>query len=45
MIGCLLGDIDPCPKCKERKGFKWHWGSISDSQGYAECNSCGEKFK
>ena len=36
--------IEACPKCKEKKGYTWHWGDISDSHGYAECKGCGAKL-
>ena len=36
--------IDACPKCKEKQGYTWHWGEISNSQGYAECKGCGAKL-
>ena len=39
-----MTDIDACPKCKEKKGYIWHWGEISNSQGYAECKGCGVKL-
>ena len=39
-----MTDIDACPKCKKRDGFKWHWGNISNSPGYSECISCGAKL-
>ena len=39
-----MTEIESCPKCKEKKGFTWHWGNISNSQGYAECKSCGVKL-
>jgi hypothetical protein len=37
--------IDTCSKCKKNEGYTWHWGEISNSQGYAECKGCGEKYK
>ena len=40
-----MTDIDTCSKCKKKEGYKWHWGEISNSQGYAECKGCGAKFK
>jgi hypothetical protein len=36
--------IQPCPKCKAAKGWKWTWGrNDGASKGYATCNSCGAK--
>jgi len=41
-----MTDIDPCPKCKKRKGFTWHWGqNDGKGVGYAECKGCGAKLK
>ena len=37
--------IDICSSCKKKEGYIWHWGEISNSQGYSECKSCGAKFK
>jgi len=40
-----MSDIDPCPKCKKRDGWTWHWGKNDGmGTGYGECNSCGAKF-
>tara|TARA_B100000029_G_scaffold269132_2_gene264484 strand:+ start:4359 stop:4478 length:120 start_codon:yes stop_codon:yes gene_type:complete len=37
--------IQPCPKCKAAKGWKWTWGkNDGHSKGYSTCNGCGAKF-
>ncbi len=37
--------IQPCPKCKSTKGWKWTWGkNDGHSKGYLTCNGCNAKF-
>jgi hypothetical protein len=37
--------IDACPKCKEQKGFIWHWGqNDGKGTGYSECKGCKAKL-
>ena len=37
--------IDPCPKCKKKNGWEWHWGSLDgEKKGWSECKNCGAKF-
>ena len=32
-----MSDIDPCPKCKKRDGWVWHWGKNDGmGAGYGE---------
>jgi len=38
--------IDPCPKCKKKAGYKWHYSTDSEmTNGWGECVGCGEKFR
>ena len=38
--------VDPCPKCKKKDGFYWHYAKDSGmTNGWGECNACGAKFK
>ena len=38
--------IDPCPKCKKKDGYDWHYAKDSSmTGGYGVCNACGAKFK
>lgn len=41
-----MTSIDPCPECKKRAGWIWHWSSFGkDSKGYGECMNCGWEDK
>ena len=38
--------VDPCPKCKKKDGFYWHYATDTGmTNGWGECNACGVKFK
>ena len=40
-----LTEIEPCPKCKKKSGWEWHWGKNDGmGTGYGECKGCGAKF-
>ena len=40
-----MSDIQPCPKCKATKGWKWTWGkNDGQTKGFSTCNGCGAKF-
>lgn len=33
-----------CPKCKSKKGWKWHYSKFGqDQSGHATCEECGER--
>lgn len=37
--------IEPCPKCKARKGWIWTWGkNDGHSTGKSKCKGCGATF-
>ena len=37
--------VQPCPKCKAKKGWSWIWGkNDGHSKGYSKCNNCNAKF-
>lgn len=41
-----MTEIEPCPKCKKRLGYIWHWSSsLTSGDGYSECKSCEAIFK
>lgn len=39
--------IEPCPKCKKREGWIWHWSDFNAKiqTGHSECEACGALFK
>ena len=46
LTGEGMNDIEPCPKCKKKEGFDWHYAKDSSmTGGYGVCNACGAKFK
>ncbi len=36
--------IYPCPKCKKKAGWNWHYSNFGkDQSGHATCENCGAK--
>ncbi len=40
-----MSGIEPCPKCKKRVGYTWHYATDGGmTNGWGECDGCGDEF-